>query len=144
MTATMPRQSGLRPAAIRGVDDSILELVAMMGTAFAPRAADHDRDNTVVAENVRALQASGSARLTVHADLDGLGDTLRQICHIQAELARWCASTAPTAATHRFITLVTVYPQRRMADIELILTSIDRTDSSGRWELPRQRPPDPL
>jgi hypothetical protein len=58
----------------------------------------------------------------LRTDLDGLGATLRQVCHIQAELER---SSAPAAhaATSRFITLVTVYPHRRVADIGLIRTS---------------------
>jgi len=139
----MPRQSSLRPAATREIDDRIVELSAMLGPAFAPRTADHERDDNVVAENVRALQASGSARLTVRADLDGLGATLRQVCHIQAALARSCSSVVPTAATHRFITLVTIYPRRRVADVGLILTSIGGAGSSWRSEPPRHRPHDP-
>jgi hypothetical protein len=140
MTATTPGRSTPRPAAIREIDNRIVALVAMMGEAFAPRAVDHERDENVVAENVRALQASDSARLTMRVDLDGLGTLLRQVCHIQTALARSSASTAQTSATSRFITLVTVNPQRRVADVGMILTSRGGADGSWRTEPPRYRP----
>ena len=137
MIATLPGRSTPRPAAKREIDDRIVALVAMMGAAFAPRAVDHERDDTVVAENVRALQASDSTRLTLRVDLDGLGTMLRQVFHIQAELARSSVPTAQTSATSRFITLVTVNPQRRVADIGLVLTSRGGVDGSWQTEPPR-------
>jgi hypothetical protein len=76
----------------------------------------------------------------MRVDLDVLGTTLRQVCHIQAELARSSASTAQTSATSRFITLVTVNPQRRVADVGLILTSRGGAEVTRRTEPPRYRP----
>jgi hypothetical protein len=143
MTATMARRTGLRPPAIRKLDDRIVELVGMMATAFAPCTADHDRDDVVVAENIRELQASGSSQLTMQANLDGLGATLRQVCHIQAALARSGDSATRAGATRRFITLVTLYPQRRVADVGLVLTSSGGADGLSRREPQGKRPHDP-
>jgi alkylation response protein AidB-like acyl-CoA dehydrogenase len=144
MTARMHIRSDPRPAVIPERDGRFVELAAITGSAFTAPVADHDRDDAFVAETVRALQASGYTRLTVPANPDGLGATLRLVRDVQAALARACASTTLVASGHRFVTLVTVCAQRRVADVGLIVTSSADPGGVGRRERPRHRPHDPL
>src|SRR5712692_4973258 len=46
------------PAAVRPGDDRFVGLAAELGEQFAARATQHDRDNTFVEENFRALRDS--------------------------------------------------------------------------------------
>jgi alkylation response protein AidB-like acyl-CoA dehydrogenase len=80
------------PAAVRPDDDRFVGLPAELGAQFAARATQHDRDNTFVEENFRALRDSRYTALAVPTELGGLGATLRQVCYAQAALARGCAS----------------------------------------------------
>ena len=74
-----------------------------------PRAAAHDRENTFVAENFQQLRESGYSRLAVPEALGGLGATMRQVCYAQAELAKYCGSTALAINMHLYLTLANVY-----------------------------------
>ncbi|MGH9031504.1 MAG: hypothetical protein ACRDZV_05185, partial [Acidimicrobiia bacterium] len=48
-----------RPAPLREGDDRFVELAAELGARFAPRADEHDREKTWVAENYEALAEAG-------------------------------------------------------------------------------------
>ena len=48
-----------RPSPIHPGDDQFVPLAVELGTDFATRAAQHDRDNTFVHENYDRMKASG-------------------------------------------------------------------------------------
>jgi alkylation response protein AidB-like acyl-CoA dehydrogenase len=128
-----------RPAPLREGDDRFVDLAAELGARFAPKADEHDRDNTWVAENYDVLAEAGYLRLAVPEDLGGLGASMRQVCYAQAELARSCGSTALAANMHVYITLVQCFRRRngieaaetvlqRVADEDLVLFTSGGSD----------------
>ncbi len=130
------------PAAVRPDDDRFVGLAAELGAQFAARATEHDRDNTFVEDNFRALRDSRYTALAVPTELGGLGATLRQVCYAQATLARGCASTALAINMHVFLTLANTYRWingaaaaegllRRVATDGLLLMSSGAAD--GLW-----------
>lgn len=104
-----------RPAPVRAGDDRFVALAAELGEQFAPRAAEHDRKNTFVAENFEILRSAGYTQLPVPEELGGLGASLRQVCYAQEELARYCGSTALAVNMHLYVTLTNVYRWRHGA-----------------------------
>ena len=101
----------LRP--VRSDDDRFVGLAAELGREFAPRAAQHDRENSFVQENFEDMREAGYLRLAVPEELGGLGASMRQVCYAQAELAKYCASTALAVNMHLYLTLVNAYRWRR-------------------------------
>jgi hypothetical protein len=97
------------PVPVRQGDDRFVGIAAELANDFAARAAEHDRDNTFVAENFESLQHARYTALAVPTELGGLGASLRQICYAQAVLARGCGSTALAVNMHVFLTLVNTY-----------------------------------
>lgn len=95
------------------VEVPFVELAAQIGAACAPRAADHNRENTFVAENFPRLRDAGYLRLPVPSELGGMGASMRQVCYAQAELARFCGSTALAVNMHLYLTLVNAFRWRR-------------------------------
>jgi acyl-CoA dehydrogenase len=115
--------TGPRPS--RPDDDAFVGLARELGEQFAPRAAEHDRDNTFVAENYEALRDAGYLRLAVPEDLGGLGATISQVCYAQAELARHCSATALAVNMHIYITLLQGFRRRNgAADAEVVLKRV--------------------
>jgi len=115
MVVAQPQTEAWRPAPVRADDDLFVDLAAKAGAQCAPRAAEHDRDNTFVAENYDLLRDSGYARLAVPKELGGLGASMRQVCYAQAELAKYCGATALAINMHIYVTLVTAYRWRHGA-----------------------------
>jgi acyl-CoA dehydrogenase len=116
--ATLPvteTERAWRPRPVRPDDDAFVPLSAALGDEFAPRAAQHDRDNTFVFENFDRMRETGYLRLAVPEEFGGLGATMRQVCFAQAELARACASTALAINMHLYLTLSQVFRWRRGA-----------------------------
>src|SRR5262249_25277791 len=104
-SVTSTRRTMQRPAPQRPGDDRFVPLAAELGAQFAERAAEHDRENTFVAENIARLREAGYTSLGIPEELGGLGASLRQVCYAQAELARHCASTALAINMHTHPTL---------------------------------------
>jgi alkylation response protein AidB-like acyl-CoA dehydrogenase len=118
-----------RPTPVHQDDDRFVAMARELGERFAPRAADHDRDNTFVHENYDALTDAGYLRLAVPEELGGLGATVRQVCYAQAELARHCSSTALAVNMHLYLTLVQAYRRRGgAADAEVVLGRVAGED----------------
>jgi alkylation response protein AidB-like acyl-CoA dehydrogenase len=141
MTATIA-PSLTRPIPARAGDDHFVALAAELGAQFADDAAAHDRDNTFVDDNFRALRESGYTALAIPRDLGGLGASLRQVCYAQAELARYCGATALAVNMHIYLTLTNIYRfkhgaanaeglLRRVAAERLILMTSGGSD--GLW-----------
>src|SRR5215213_1716786 len=109
MIQTMTRTAEIRPAPLHEEDDRFVPLAAELGARIAPLAAEHDRDGSFVAEHYAALRESGYTRLIVPEELGGLGASLRQTCYAQAELARYCGSTALAVNMHLYVVSTNVY-----------------------------------
>ena len=110
-------------------DDRFVGLARELGEQFAPRAADHDRDNTFVAENYDVMRDAGYLKIGVPEELGGGGASVRQVCYAQAELARHCSSTALAANMHLYITLMQGYRRRMGApDAETVLRRVAEED----------------
>jgi alkylation response protein AidB-like acyl-CoA dehydrogenase len=125
MTVAEARNSAWRPTPVRPGDDQFVALAAEVGAQCAPRAAEHDRDNTFVAENYDLLRRAGYTRLAVPKELGGLGATMRQVCYAQAELAKYCGATALAINMHIYVTLVTMYRWRHgAAAVEGLLSRV--------------------
>jgi alkylation response protein AidB-like acyl-CoA dehydrogenase len=113
MIKQTPGLSPYHPIPVRPDDDRFVGLALELGGEFAPRAAQHDRENRFVAENFQRLLEAGYLRLAVPEELGGLGASLRQVCYAQAELAKHCASTALAVNMHLFLTLALLYRWRK-------------------------------
>src|SRR5215207_10081022 len=119
------RPAGYRPTAGRVGDDAFVALASELGAEFSPRAAEHDRENTFVAEHFARMRDAGYLRLAVPAELGGLGASMRQVCYAQAELAKHCASTALAVNMHLYLTLANAYRRRQgIAGAEAVLRRI--------------------
>jgi alkylation response protein AidB-like acyl-CoA dehydrogenase len=115
ITVTQMQATPWCPAPVRSDDDLFVSLAAEVGAQCAPHAAEHDRDNTFVAENYALLRDAGYTRLAIPKELGGLGATMRQVCYAQAELAKYCGATALAINMHIYVTLVTTYRWRHGA-----------------------------
>jgi acyl-CoA dehydrogenase len=142
MVASVDVMPLFRPSALRSGDDVFVPLAAELGAEFAPRAAEHDRENTFVRENFDRMRERGYLKLAVPEEFGGLGASMRQVVYAQAELARHCASTALAVNMHLYLTLSTVYRLRhgataaegllrRIADEGIVLMSSGGSD--GLW-----------
>ena len=109
MVTTAPSPTTYRPAPLRPDDDRFVPLAAELGARCAEYAAEHDRENTFVAESFTALKAAGYTALAIPEGLGGLGASLRQVCYAQAELARSCGATALAVNMHIYLTTTNVY-----------------------------------
>jgi acyl-CoA dehydrogenase len=106
-------------------DTRFVDLARKIGDVAARHAADHDRDATFVTEAYDAMREHGYLALAVPEELGGLGATMRQVCHAQAELARHDGATALSVAMHLYLTLMQAYRRRNgAADAEVVLRRV--------------------
>lgn len=109
----LPRTAGWRFAPAAPGDDAFVPMAADLATEFAPRAAEHDQENTFAFENFARMEETGFLRLAVPQELGGLGANLRQVCYAMAELARGCAGTAIAVNMHHYLVLANVFRWRK-------------------------------
>ena len=123
-------------------------LMTTLGRDFATRSAQHDQDDSFVAENYNALRERGAFAAGVPAELGGGGATHAELCAMIRELARHCGSTALAFSMHTHLVGTLAYlwrsgnkaPEpmlRRVAAENLILVSSGGSDwlnGSGRLE----------
>jgi acyl-CoA dehydrogenase len=116
-----------------------VSLANELGQDFAARAAEHDRDDSFVAENYAALRERNAFAAGVPSELGGGGASHAELCQMIRALARHCGSTglAFSMHTHLIGTLVHVWrsgnnaPEpllRRVAAERLILVSSGGSD----------------
>jgi alkylation response protein AidB-like acyl-CoA dehydrogenase len=124
------------------------ELVRAVGPDFATRAAQHDADDSFVAENYATLKSRGFFDAGVPAELGGGGASHAELCTMIRELAHHCSATALAVSmhTHLIATLAYVWragnkaPEpllRRVAAENLVLISTGGSDwlpGSGKLE----------
>jgi alkylation response protein AidB-like acyl-CoA dehydrogenase len=107
-----PNASNLVPKAVLPDDDKYVSLAMELGPKIAKNAEAHDRDNTFVADSYELLKEAGYLRLPIPTELGGQGASLRQVCYAQAELAKYCGSTALAANMHLYVACDLVYQYR--------------------------------
>lgn len=123
-------------------------LIQELGRDFARRAADHDRDDSFVAENYARLRDQGLSAAGVPAELGGGGASHAELCGMIRELARHCGSTGLAFSMHTHIVGTLSYlwrsgnkaPEpllRRLAAEKLFLVATGGADwlqGSGKME----------
>jgi len=135
------------PAAEPGAPVDWVALARELGPIFAARAAQHDQDDSFVADNYAELKAHRFFSAGVPADLGGGGASYGELCAMLRELARHCGSTALALSMHTHLIATTVWRRRqgqpvepllkRVAAEQLVLVSTgasDWLDSSGSAE----------
>jgi alkylation response protein AidB-like acyl-CoA dehydrogenase len=113
---------------------------------FASRAAQHDAEDSFVAENYAAMRAAKLFSAPIPADLGGGGATYAEHAAIIRTLGRACGSTALAYSMHSHLLQATIWRHRhnatppaepllrRIAKEELVLVSTggsDWLDGSG-------------
>lgn len=82
------------------MDQELMTRAGELADAFADRAAAHDRDNTFPFRNYEDLRGAGFLRLSVPAELGGLGAGLADILPILERLAMGDGATALAVTMH--------------------------------------------
>jgi alkylation response protein AidB-like acyl-CoA dehydrogenase len=95
-----------------------------LGPAFAARAAQHDADDSFVADNYAELKARKVFSAGVPAELGGGGATYSELCGLLRELARHCGSTALALAMHTHLLAATIWRWRQGQPVEPLLKRI--------------------
>lgn len=123
-----------------------IETARALGLDFASRVAQHDADDSFVAENYDAMRQHKLFSAAVPADLGGGGATHGDICAVIRELAHHDGSTALAYSMHSHLLAALVWRHqhnltppsepvlRRIAAEELVLISTggsDWLDGSG-------------
>src|SRR5438309_4517627 len=110
---------------------------------FATRAAQHDADDSFVAENYAALKKAKLFSAPVPAELGGGGATYAEHCEIVRAIGRGCGSTALAYSMHSHLLQATIWRHRhnmqppaepllrRIAAEELVLVSSGGSDWLG-------------
>lgn len=122
-------------------------LLAELGPDFAARAADHDANDSFVAENYQILREAKLFSALVPLDLGGGGAGHGEICAFLRGMAHHCPSTALALSMHQHLVAAAVAndkagrPGRKLlekvAGSEAILVSTGANDwleSNGRAE----------
>ena len=120
-----------------------------IGPDFATRAADHDANDSFVAENYAVLKQRGFLSAHVPAELGGGGATHAEMAAVLRELAHHCSSTALAFSMHTHLIAAATWRWnngdkggegllRRVAGENLTLVSSGGSDwleSSGSVEI---------
>lgn len=125
----------------------LLAVIEKIGPQFAQTAAEHDENDTFVAENYDVLKEHNLFSACVPEEMGGGGVTHGEICHALRELAHYCDSTALSLSMHTHVVLAQLWnhlhgkPGRavleKVAANELVLVSTggrDWLDSNGDME----------
>lgn len=111
-----------------------------LATDFAKRAAEHDANDSFVAENYTALRDAKMFSAPVPAELGGGGASFAEHCEIIRAIARGCGSTALAYSMHSHLLQALIWRWRhnaappsepllrRIAAEELILVSSGGSD----------------
>src|SRR5687768_12414472 len=116
-----------------------VSLIDEVGQDCASRTADHDRDDSFVAENYDALRARNAFAAGVPSELGGGGASHRELCQMVRALARHCGSTGLAFSMHTHLVGTLAYlwrhgnaaPEgilRRVAAERLVLVSSGGSD----------------
>ena len=125
----------------------LLAVIDKIGPQFAQKAAEHDENDTFVADNYSVLKEHNLLSACVPEEMGGGGVTHGEICRALRELAHYCDSTALALSMHTHVVLAQLWnhlhgkPGRavleKVAASELVLVSTggrDWLDSNGDME----------
>jgi alkylation response protein AidB-like acyl-CoA dehydrogenase len=124
------------------------QLMDEIGPAFAARAAEHDENDSFVAENYAVLKERGAFAAGVPGDLGGGDASHAELCGMVQTLAHHCSATALAFSMHTHLIATLGYLWRagnklvepmlkRVAGEKLILVSSGGSDwlnGSGKLE----------
>ena len=88
-------------------------LMHELGPRFAARAADHDANDTFVAENFAELKARGVVAAAVPRELGGGGAAYAELCAMVRVAAHYCGSTALALSMHTHTVATMAWRWRR-------------------------------
>jgi len=114
-------------------------LVEQLGTDFSTRTAQHDEQDSFVAENYAALKAHGAFAAGVPGELGGGNASHAELCAMVRGLAAHCSSTGLAFSMHTHLVAAMAYlwragnkaPEpmlRRVVDEQLVLVSSGGSD----------------
>ena len=117
-------------------------IVRELGSSFAERAAEYDRNGEFVAENYKELRAKRVFSAFIPTELGGGGIGFDELCGVIHELGRHCGSTALAFAMHAHPTATNVYKYfrgdeaaanalRKIAAEELVIANTGANDWLG-------------
>src|SRR5687768_13175378 len=89
-----------------------VSLVNQLGPDFAARAADHDRDDSFVADNYAALRERNAFAAGVPSELGGGGASHGELCQMIRALSRHCGSTGLAFSMHTHLVGTLAYVWR--------------------------------
>ena len=89
-----------------------LNLADRIAAEIAPRAAQHDAEDTFVAENFKRLKDDGFFKMHVPAELGGHGASYADLCAVIRKLAAACGSTGLAFSMHSHIVAVAAWRWR--------------------------------
>jgi acyl-CoA dehydrogenase len=114
-------------------------MMTTLGRDFAPRCAQHDADDSFVAENYATLKEHAVFAAGVPEELGGGGASHAELCAMIRELAHYCTSTALALSMHTHLVATLAYAWRsgnktvepmlkRVAAERLVLVSTGGSD----------------
>ncbi len=99
----------------KGATKDWVAVARALATDFATRAAQHDSDDSFVAENYAALKKAKIFSAPVPSELGGGGATYAEHCEIIRALARGCGSTALAYSMHSHLLQALIWRHRHNA-----------------------------
>jgi alkylation response protein AidB-like acyl-CoA dehydrogenase len=125
--------------AVTPAGERLVALAEEHAADFATRAAQHDRENTFVAENFDAMKRTRFLAACVPEEFGGLGvSSIHDVMVAVSRLARGCASTAIAANMHvtAVIFVVSAWRQAKTAGNEPAITALtEELAAIGRCEM---------
>ena len=92
---------------------NFVEKAVQLGQLFAERAADHDAENTFVADNYQAMKEAKLFSAIIPSECNGGGASFSEVCSIIRELAKNCGSTGLAYAMHTHPVALNVFKFHR-------------------------------
>lgn len=106
--------------------ETIVETARRLAAEFATRAAACDEADRFVADNYRALKASGLVRAAVPVEFGGGGAEIAELCDMLREIAHGCSSTALAFSMHTHQVAIPAWRWRhqKVAAVEPLLKRV--------------------
>jgi len=101
-----------------------LEQIHELGRDFETRAAQHDQDDSFVAENYAALKQRGFFGAQVPEEFGGGGVAHPAMAELLGTLAQYCSSTALACSMHQHLVATTLWKSRHGMGGEPVLRNV--------------------
>lgn len=100
---------------------SLAETAARLAVDFGTRAAEHDREESFVAENYGKLARAGFLRAAVPVDLGGKGAEVGEMAEVIRRLARGCGATGLAFAMHTHQVVIPAWRWRHQSQAKAVV-----------------------